>query len=157
MEAMKYYLVKAKCGHVGRKNYIPVTFAVVAMSRKEAAATAREIPRVKHDHHNAIFEVTQVSHEEYVCQKNTNSFDPYLWIRNRKEHYTLLPLFAHRIESEATKTYTSKREVSRREVYHKGERIRNPKKYFRAYNDALFVCDENRFCKEWQPATRMCA
>lgn len=36
-EFEKYFMVIAKCGHVGRKNYIPVKFAVVAESGKEAA------------------------------------------------------------------------------------------------------------------------
>ena len=31
-ETKNYYEVIAKCGHVGRKNYIPVKFAVVAES-----------------------------------------------------------------------------------------------------------------------------
>ena len=135
MEAMKYYLVTAKCGHVRRMFFIPVTYSVEALSRSEAAAAAREIPRVKHDHRDAILEVTEVSYEEYLCQKNKNLLDPYLRIHTRKEHRELLPLFAFRIEPETKKDYSKKSEISKKEVYHKGERIRHPKKYFRIYKE----------------------
>ena len=59
-EFEKYYMVIAKCGHVGRKNYIPVKFAVVAESGKEAAKKVRQFPRVKHDHKDAISIVKDV-------------------------------------------------------------------------------------------------
>ena len=133
MKAMKYYLVTAKCGHVRRGFYIPVMYPVEALSRSEAAATARKIPRVKHDHHDAILDVTEVSYAEYLCQKYANQIDPYLWIHTRKEHRELLPLFAYRIKPEKKIVYAKKGAVSKRGVYHKGERIRHPKKYFRSY------------------------
>ena len=50
MEQIKYYNVTAKCGHVGRENYIPISFAVKAQSAKEASKRVRNFPRVKHDH-----------------------------------------------------------------------------------------------------------
>ena len=45
------FAVICKCGHVGRNNYILITFPVIANSKKEAARIARSIPRCKH-HHN---------------------------------------------------------------------------------------------------------
>lgn len=53
------YAVTAKCGHTGFGPgfYIPITFIVSAESAKEAAIKARQIPRVKHHHKDAISEV----------------------------------------------------------------------------------------------------
>ena len=48
-----FYRVKAKCGHVGRNNYIVKNFYVVASSGKEAAHKVRYFPRVKHDRKDA--------------------------------------------------------------------------------------------------------
>ena len=36
---MRYYHVTAKCGHVGKDHYIPITFAVKAGSATEAASS----------------------------------------------------------------------------------------------------------------------
>ena len=38
---MKYYIVTAKCGHVGRDYYIPIDFPIRAESRTEAAKVAQ--------------------------------------------------------------------------------------------------------------------
>ena len=35
MEQIKYYNVTAKCGHVGRENYIPISFPVKALNAKK--------------------------------------------------------------------------------------------------------------------------
>ena len=51
---MRYYEVTAKCGHVGKGFYIPITFPVRAKSAAEAASVTRAFPRVKHDHKDAI-------------------------------------------------------------------------------------------------------
>ena len=45
MENKKYFAVTTKCGHVGRKYYLPVTFPIVAESGKGAARLGRDIPR----------------------------------------------------------------------------------------------------------------
>ena len=34
-ETTKYYEVIAKCGHVGRKHYVPIKFAVITKDGKE--------------------------------------------------------------------------------------------------------------------------
>ena len=43
-----FFEVQAKCGHVGRNNYIVKKFYVKAESAKEAAKVIRSAPRVKH-------------------------------------------------------------------------------------------------------------
>ena len=72
MENKKYFAVTTKCGHVGRKYYLPVTFPVVAESGKEAARLGRDIPRVKHTHKDAILDVREISYEEYLILENEN-------------------------------------------------------------------------------------
>lgn len=77
-----YYEVKAKCGHVGRNNYIIKTFAIIAESGKEAAVTCKWTPRVKHHDKKAIVEVKKINYEEYKQLKNKNDNDFYLKCKN---------------------------------------------------------------------------
>ena len=84
-EFEKYYMVIAKCGHVGRKNYIPIKFAVVAESGKEAAKKVRQFPRVKHDHKDAILDARCITLEEFLEIKEINNNDPYLKCHSRQE------------------------------------------------------------------------
>ena len=92
METKKYYEVIAKCGHVGRKNYIPVKFAVVAESGKEAAKKVRQFPRVKHDHKDAILDVRCITLEEFLEIKEINNNDPYLKCHSRQEQNLIINL-----------------------------------------------------------------
>lgn len=57
---MKYFMVTAKCGHVGKNNYYKGTLFFKANNGKEAARLARECPRVKHDQKNAILSVSEI-------------------------------------------------------------------------------------------------
>ena len=92
METKKYYEVIAKCGHVGRKNYIPVKFAVVAESGKEAAKKVRQFPRVKHNHKDAILDVRCITLEEFLEIKESNDNDPYLKCHSRQEQNLIVNL-----------------------------------------------------------------
>ena len=60
MTEEKYYIVKAKCGHVGRDKYIPIDFPIKAKSKTEAAAIVRKKARVKKDHKDAVLSVVEV-------------------------------------------------------------------------------------------------
>ncbi len=62
---MKYYEIKAKCGHVGKNNYYVGTLYLYGENGREAAAWARRHPRVKHDQKDAILGVTEISYEDY--------------------------------------------------------------------------------------------
>ena len=84
-EFKKYFMVIAKCGHVGKKHYIPVKFAVIAESGKEAAKKVREFPRVKHNHKDAILDVKCVTLEEFLEIKEMNNNDPYLVCHSKHE------------------------------------------------------------------------
>ena len=92
MEVKSYYEVIAKCGHVGRKNYIPVKFAVVAESGKEAAKKVRQFPRVKHNHKDAILDVRCITLEEFLEIKESNDNDPYLKCHSRQEQNLIVNL-----------------------------------------------------------------
>ena len=81
----KYYKVVCKCGHVGRKFYIPIAFAVKAENGREAAYKARYIPRVKHQHKDAVLEVNELSYDEYLSLKQYNDNDPYLRCASKQE------------------------------------------------------------------------
>ena len=91
-ESKKYFMVIAKCGHVGKKNYIPVKFAVVAESGKEAAKKVRQFPRVKHDHKDAILDVRCITLEEFLEIKEINDNDPYLKSHSRQEQNLIVNL-----------------------------------------------------------------
>lgn len=77
------YAVKTKCGHVGRHRYMEITFPVTAESKKEAAKIARNIPRVKHDHQDAILDVKQICLREYLDLVNENQSNPYLKCKSK--------------------------------------------------------------------------
>ena len=57
---MKYFMVIAKCGHVGKNNYYKGTLFFKAETAKDAARRARECPRVKHDQKDAILSVKEI-------------------------------------------------------------------------------------------------
>lgn len=82
---MKYYIVTTKCGHVGKNKYIVIDFPVLAENGKDAARKAREIPRVKHHHKDAILNVKEVTLEDYNKSIEMNHNDDYLKCSNRQE------------------------------------------------------------------------
>jgi len=93
-----FYKVVAKCGHVGRKNYVPIQFPVVAESKKEAARIARGFPRVKHNHKDAILNVFEISYDQFLELKKTNDNDPYLKCHSRREQNQTCDLTARLVE-----------------------------------------------------------
>ncbi len=95
----KYFKVTCKCGHVGIKYYIRIPFAVKATSRKGAAEIARYIPRVKHDHKDAILECIEITYAEYLELKEKNRKDPYLCCKCKQEQ-EMIKDFSKRLEIE---------------------------------------------------------
>lgn len=75
-----YYKVKAKCGHVGRNNYIEKDFFVKAESGREAAFKVRHLPRVKHDRKDAIIFVETISYDEYLYGVKCSRDDKYFLV-----------------------------------------------------------------------------
>ena len=107
----RYYEVVAKCGHVGVKNCIWISFAVYAHSGKEAAAIARAKSRVKHDHKDAIRSVKEITFEQFMVLRSINDADPYLHCKNIQQQREICNLH-ERIE-------TDEYAVRRREVKRK--------------------------------------
>lgn len=99
METKNYYEVIAKCGHVGRKHYVPVKFAVIAEDGKEAAKMVRDFPRVKHDHKDAILNVNKIDYERFQEIVEMNRNDPYLKCHSRQEQ-KLLDNLEERLEDD---------------------------------------------------------
>ena len=92
IETKNYYEVIAKCGHVGKKHYVPVKFAVIAKDGKEAAKMVRQFPRVKHDHKDAILNVNKIDYERYLEIVEMNNNDPYLKCHSRQEQNLIVNL-----------------------------------------------------------------
>ena len=88
----KFYKVTCKCGHVGKKWFIRISFPVNAENGKEAAQIARSIPRVKHDHKDAILGCVEIDYEEYLLLQVINSNDPYLKCSNKQEQEKIAEL-----------------------------------------------------------------
>lgn len=89
---MKYYIVTAKCGHVGKGCYIPIDFPVRAESKTKAAKIVRNFPRVKHHHKDAILDCCEVSFEEYSAIREKNKTDIYLYCHSSSEQRRLCNL-----------------------------------------------------------------
>lgn len=80
-----YFKVTAKCGHVGRNFFIPKAFPIIAKNKKEASLICRNIPRVKHDHKDAILNCEAITKEEYNILRKINNNDPYLQCHSKYE------------------------------------------------------------------------
>ena len=128
---MKYFAVTAKCGHVGRDSYIPITFAVKANTAKEAASVTRSMPRVKHHHKDAILSVQEVDYFDYADVRCVNSFDPYLQCRSVQEQRQEFDAIYYRIMEEEKPEFRSKRELPEKPVFNGKERIRNVRRFAR--------------------------
>ena len=85
MEQNHYYAVTCKFGHVGRRFYVRKTVPVVARSKKEASAIARNLPRVKHDHKDAILDCVSISFDEYISLHEMCDSDPYFHVTSTQE------------------------------------------------------------------------
>ena len=81
----KFFQVTAKCGHVGRLNYIPINFAIYAKSASEAAQFAKRLPRVKKQLKDAIIACVEISEDEYHALLDSNRRNPYLNAKCRRE------------------------------------------------------------------------
>lgn len=99
MGTKNYYEVIAKCGHVGRKHYVPIKFAVIAEDGKEAAKKVRQFSRVKHNHKDAILNVKKISYERYLEIIEVNHNDEYLKCYSKHEQ-KLINNFEERLEDD---------------------------------------------------------
>lgn len=130
----KNYIVEAKCGHVGRKNYTIKCFPTKAKSPSEAAAKTRMFGRVKHNWKDAIVSVREVSEEEYRAQVIANNNDPYFaarCIQDQRAACTDLEIFCRNFREKPT---------SHKEIRHFHEK--------RERQESRDVCRLIRECKD---------
>lgn len=127
----RFFSVVTKCGHVGRGFFIPITFPVRAETAREAAQIARNIPRVKHHHKDAIQSVQEVTREEYAALKKQNASDPYLCCQNVQGQRALLDGIRDRIVEEQKEEKRIKKEKKNARYYRGKEAIRNVKNYLK--------------------------
>ena len=97
--ANRYFKVTCKCGHVGNKYFIRISFPIVATCGKDASSIARYIPRVKHDHKDAILDCKEISSKEYLELQIINNKDPYLKCECKQEQ-EMIDNFSSRLELE---------------------------------------------------------
>ena len=135
---MRYYIVTAKCGHVGRGFYIPIDFAVMAGSASEAASLARQIPRVKHDHKDAILSVREIDRFEFAELAYVNEYDPYLCCASKREQMQDYDGIYTRIREEASDDESERRRLPIKPVYEGKKLIRNVRRYAR---EQMFAYD----------------
>ena len=72
----KYYIVIAKCGHVGKGKYVEVEFPVMAESKSEASKRILKAPKVK----------KQVLEEEYYIAKIRYDNNEYVHSHYKREY-----------------------------------------------------------------------
>ncbi|MBQ1735140.1 MAG: hypothetical protein II038_09690 [Lachnospiraceae bacterium] len=128
------YEVEVKCGHVGRNYYTVKTVPVIAESGMEAAERARMMPRVKHDHPDAIRQVRVVDAARFFELVNVHREDPYFRCHSIQEQNQLCPDLEILREERRDSTTWKKEAHSTRTYYDGKQRIRNPKKYMKYYD-----------------------
>ena len=130
---MYMFEVCAKCGHVGRNNYIDKIFVVRASSGKEAARVVRNFPRVKHHHKDAIRYVIRIDEARYWEVRRMNDMDPYFFchsVQEQRQTCEITPL------SEVTEVCVKEEETTSKKRFFEGKKaIRNPKKYYSGFDD----------------------
>ena len=135
----KYYSVRVKCGHVGKKFYIPVTFAIIAESAKEAARIAREMPRVKHDHKDAIQSVLEISQEEYIALRQQNDSDPYLQCKSVQEQRMIETIYDRLVEEDREEREQYRKDKTEARYYLGKKPIRNIKSFVKSQPDCTRI------------------
>ncbi|AEB14004.1 hypothetical protein [Treponema succinifaciens] len=110
---MKYFMVTAKCGHVGNNNYYKGTLFFKANNGKEAARLARERPRVKHDQKDAILSVTEINSIIFEAGRELNHKIHYYTCETVQEQRMYMAEIADNIfvedwVSEESKKYAKK-------------------------------------------------
>lgn len=80
-----FYLVTAKCGHVGKGKYYEVDFPVYANDRCEAAQYVLKRSKVKKHLKNAISNVCDISQDEYLQYLEDEKYIKFISAHTKKE------------------------------------------------------------------------
>lgn len=114
---MRFYKVEAKCGHVGKNWYFPAAFYITAENGREAAKVARVMPRVKHDHKDAILSVSEIDVDSYVRGKETIMDNPYWLCKNIQEQRIQCRNLEENLVAEVEKTHYLRHRNTTRRTY----------------------------------------
>lgn len=140
---VQYYEVVCKGGHVGLSNYFPMHLFIAAENGREAAAIARQTPRVKHDRKDSIISVCTLPYEDYITKRHEHLRNGYYRSRSKQEMLRLCPNISEQIISEDSKSDDDA--YSRIPL-----RIRNRKKYINRYLQPYTSLAEAYDFEEWQ-------
>lgn len=80
-----FYLVSAKCGHVGRGKYYEVNFPVYADDKCAAAQYVLKRSKVKKHLKNAISNVCDISYKEYLQCLEDEKYVKFISAHTKKE------------------------------------------------------------------------
>ena len=109
---MNYYLVTAKCGHVGKGKYYEVEFPICALSKSDAAQICLRKPKVKKHLKNAITCVREINEDEYLSKKEDLRNNKYVHSHSKREilDYLLCSESLLTREIRKKKTFESRKE-----------------------------------------------
>ena len=111
---MKYYLVTAKCGHIGKNKYIECPFYVLAPSGKEASHRVRYMPRVKHGHKDAIISCQEISKETFAEHQRDSRLAGYFVAKSRQEQSVIFEQIEPLIKTEPSTLIEQRDQEGRR-------------------------------------------
>lgn len=114
---MRFYKVEAKCGHVGKNWYFPAAFYITAENGREAAKEARVMPRVKHDHKDAILSVSEIDVDSYILGKESSMSNPYWLCKNIQEQRIQCRNLEENLVAEVEKTHYLRHRNTTRRTY----------------------------------------
>lgn len=129
---LEMYEVVCKCGHVGKSHYVKISFPVKAQSGKEAARIARSLPRVKHNHKDAILDVCRIDQNRYVELMERNNQDPYLHCTCIQDQ-NLIDISDRLFAERDADSYSNRKEKGGSDFYCSKQKIRNAKRYMNHY------------------------
>ena len=129
---LEMYEVVCKCGHVGKSHYVKISFPVKARSGKEAARIARSLPRVKHNHKDAILDVSRIDQNRYVELMEQNHQDPYLHCKCIQDQ-NLIDISDRLLVEREIGSYSTRKKKNGKNFYCSKQKIRNAKKYMNHY------------------------
>lgn len=82
---MKYFLVTAKCGHVGNGKYLEIDFPIFAQTKKDAAQICLKKPKVKKQLKDAITLVREVDWDIFNSERNAFLNNSYVRSHTKRE------------------------------------------------------------------------
>lgn len=130
----KYFVVTAKCGHVGKNAYYEGRFYEKAETAAEAARIVRGRGRVKHDHRDAILSVEEITSFLYLSGIEAKKDEAYFNCRNVQEQRAVRKEIEPYLRAETGNPEERRRSgESVRAVYDGKTRIRKPNRYARLY------------------------